>query len=860
MAFGNDSRSGQDKIILGTPVEPHMITRSAKLVSLGDRNNNGSGRLARVLAALSATNEAILRSTTVEEMLQKVATAAVDGGGFLGSAIYRKESDSAALRMDAGAGSFVDLIKKVQVTTDPLDPRGQGVAGIVFRSNKRCVIDEVLSDTRIRFWWDLAKAADVKSCAVLPICLRSEPVGVMYFFLGEDYGTLDKVHTDLMGRLAENVSFGLEMFDREVSRRLAEARQAQLGRMYAALSATNEAIMRARTRDELFQLVCAAAVLGGNFTSTTVALAEPGEEFLRVAASKGQNADRVKSTRFAISDARPEGRGLTGTSFRTREPCIINEFLQDARTSHWHSLASGGGTKSGASFPLRKGEAAVGVLLFLSAETNTFTPDLVELLARLAENVAFALENFDREEERKKAEGQIQYLATHDALTGLLNRAMFNQLLDHAIKSARRNNRKCAVLFIDLDRFKVINDSLGHAAGDALLVEVGKRLGSCLRESDVVARLGGDEFVIILNELEERPQASAVATKVLSTISAAMMLCDQEFRTTASVGIAMFPDDGSDEATLTKNADTAMYAAKEDGKSQFRFYSAERKFQSVERLRLETHLRHALDLSQLALHYQPKIDSATGQVNGVEALLRWTHPELGVIAPDKFIPVAEETGLIVPIGRWVLKTACAQNIAWQSQGLPTISVAVNLSPRQFLDENLLADIDDILEETGMEPDLLQLEITESMLMQNVERAIRLLEAIRSRGVRLGIDDFGTGYSSMSLMKKFPVDTIKIDRSFVRDLAQSPADRAIATAIIAMGKALGLTVVAEGVETIEQDRFLRDLSCDELQGFLFSKPVPPEEIPGILLTLRCSPSLQPDLNHSDAILSALAVPQ
>jgi diguanylate cyclase (GGDEF)-like protein len=860
MAFGNDSRSGQDKIILGTPVEPHMITRSAKLVSLGDRNNNGSGRLARVLAALSATNEAILRSTTVEEMLQKVATAAVDGGGFLGSAIYRKESDSAALRMDAGAGSFVDLIKKVQVTTDPLDPRGQGVAGIVFRSNKRCVIDEVLSDTRIRFWWDLAKAADVKSCAVLPICLRSEPVGVMYFFLGEDYGTLDKVHTDLMGRLAENVSFGLEMFDREVSRRLAEARQAQLGRMYAALSATNEAIMRARTRDELFQLVCAAAVLGGNFTSTTVALAEPGEEFLRVAASKGQNADRVKSTRFAISDARPEGRGLTGTSFRTREPCIINEFLQDARTSHWHSLASGGGTKSGASFPLRKGEAAVGVLLFLSAETNTFTPDLVELLARLAENVAFALENFDREEERKKAEGQIQYLATHDALTGLLNRAMFNQLLDHAIKSARRNNRKCAVLFIDLDRFKVINDSLGHAAGDALLVEVGKRLGSCLRDSDVVARLGGDEFVIILNELEERPQASSVATKVLSTISAAMMLCDQEFRTTASVGIAMFPDDGSDEATLTKNADTAMYAAKEDGKSQFRFYSAERKFQSVERLRLETHLRHALDLSQLALHYQPKIDSATGQVNGVEALLRWTHPELGVIAPDKFIPVAEETGLIVPIGRWVLKTACAQNIAWQSQGLPTISVAVNLSPRQFLDENLLADIDDILEETGMEPDLLQLEITESMLMQNVERAIRLLEAIRSRGVRLGIDDFGTGYSSMSLMKKFPVDTIKIDRSFVRDLAQSPADRAIATAIIAMGKALGLTVVAEGVETIEQDRFLRDLSCDELQGFLFSKPVPPEEIPGILLTLRCSPSLQPDLNHSDAILSALAVPQ
>jgi EAL domain-containing protein (putative c-di-GMP-specific phosphodiesterase class I) len=273
--------------------------------------------------------------------------------------------------------------------------------------------------------------------------------------------------------------------------------------------------------------------------------------------------------------------------------------------------------------------------------------------------------------------------------------------------------------------------------------------------------------------------------------------------------------------TMTKNADMAMYLAKEEGKNNFRFFSPEVRSQSIERLKLEADLRRALERNQLMLHYQPKIQVATGQISGVEALLRWTHPLLGGISPAEFIPLAEETGLIIPIGRWVLKNACAQNMAWQREGLPVLSMAVNLSPRQFLDTNLLDDIDEALALSDMPARLLQLEITESMVMQNVERAIRLLDEIRSRGVRLAIDDFGTGYSSMSLMKKFPIDTIKIDRTFVRDLAESAEDRAIATAIISMGKALGLTVVAEGVETSEQDSFLRGHACDEIQGYLFS---------------------------------------
>ncbi|MDP1992658.1 MAG: EAL domain-containing protein [Syntrophales bacterium] len=435
--------------------------------------------------------------------------------------------------------------------------------------------------------------------------------------------------------------------------------------------------------------------------------------------------------------------------------------------------------------------------------------------------------------ERKQAEDRIQYLATHDSLTGLPNRLMFSQLLNHSIQSARHHKRQLAVFFIDLDRFKIINDTMGHEAGDQLLQEIALRFKQSLRAADVVGRLGGDEFIILIEEVNELCQVAMVANKILTSTIKPMVLLGEECRVTASIGISIYPKDGEDEQSLMKNADIAMYFAKEEGKNNCQFYSKDIQSQSIERLSIETNLRLALERNELSLHYQAKVDFKTNMITGVEALLRWQNPYLGSVTPTQFIPVAEESGLIIPIGRWVIKTACAQNVAWQQQGLPVVCMAVNLSLRQLTDDNLIDDIGTALKDSGMAPNLLELEITESMVMHNPARMISVLAKIKSLGVRLAIDDFGTGYSSLAQIKHFPIDTLKVDRSFIRNIPKDAEDKAITEAIIAMGKTLSLTVVAEGVETLEQMNFLKEHSCDEMQGFYFSKPIVPEQFADLL---------------------------
>ncbi|MBI5612313.1 MAG: EAL domain-containing protein [Gammaproteobacteria bacterium] len=517
--------------------------------------------------------------------------------------------------------------------------------------------------------------------------------------------------------------------------------------------------------------------------------------------------------------------GLAGRVLAGMKPVWISDVTKDPQFLR-AKLASDIGVKAAFGFPVLVRSEIVAVLEFFADQTILPDEHLLEVMAHVGTQLGRAVE-------RKRAEDRLNYLVHHDILTNLPNRTLFIERLQRAVIDADQHERLVGVLFIDLDHFKNINDTLGHEAGDLLIRSVAERLTGCVRAGDTVSRMSGDEFTLVLSDMGHVDDATCVAQKILDVFAAPFYIVERELFVTPSIGITLYPFDDRDVEGLLRNADIAMYRAKELGRNNYQFYTAELTTRAHQRLTLAGALHRAVNHNEFEIYYQPIVDLESGRITTFEALLRWRHPEWGLTAPMQFIPLAEETGLIISIGEWVLFEACRQARTWQAEGHAGLRVAVNLSARQFQQKRLIAQITDALQGSGLDPDCLELEITESAIMHNTDHTITILQIVAGLGVQLSIDDFGIGYSSLSYLKRFPIDTLKIDRSFIRDTPQDADDAAIASAIIAMARALDIRVIAEGVETEEQLAFLRARRCHGVQGWYFSKPLPAEDVPALL---------------------------
>ncbi|OIQ95720.1 cyclic di-GMP phosphodiesterase Gmr [mine drainage metagenome] len=765
-------------------------------------------RLNRTLTLLSECNQALIRATDETQLLDTICHRISEIGGYAGVWVgYAEQDERRTIRPVSLVGVRDDEFAAALTHISWADSEtGRGPTATAIRTGQVVISHELQTDPRYASWRETARRAGVHAAAALPLEVEGKVLGSLTIYASSE-DAFDEQEAALLRELADDIAYGVMSLRGAAERWRAEA-EMHLGRR--AIESSNDGIM----------------ITDSFLPDRPITYVNPAFERITgytAAEAVGRNA------RFLLGGDR-EQIGLEELRAALREQRAVKLVLRNYRkdgSMFWNELSLA---------PVR-GE---------SGQVRNFVSIIDDIT------------------ERKDYETQLEFQANYDALTGLANRNLLADRLEQAIAHAKRAKSLVAVLLLDLDRFKLVNDSLGHETGDALLKTVSQRLTACVRFVDTVARLGGDEFVVIMSDIDSENDAATLARKLLQQLALPMVVADRELVANASMGIALYPKDADHASALLKNADVAMYRAKELGRNSMQFYTPAMNASTLARLELDTALRRAVERHEFVLHYQPKVELQGGRVIGAEALIRWCHPQLGMVSPGEFIPLAEETGLILQIGEWVIDKACAQLKAWQGEGLPAIGLSVNLSARQFQQENLAKVVARALHLNNVKARYLELELTESAVMQDPDKTVATLHELKHIGVRLSLDDFGTGYSSLNYLKRFPIDILKIDQSFVRDITTDPDDAAIATTIISLAHSLGRRVVAEGVETEAQLDFLRRHRCDEIQGYYFSRPLPADEFARLLragrsLSFSVPPAagLLPDGRADDGINPAVA---
>jgi diguanylate cyclase (GGDEF)-like protein/PAS domain S-box-containing protein len=784
-------------------------------ITVTKRSEERIKRLTRVHAVLSGINSAIVRIRDRQTLFRESCRIAVEAGQLRLAWVGVVDAQQEMVVPAAFNGPEQGLLGVIRLSTRE-DSRQFGMAGRAIRDRLPAISNDVLAEHGSRVRGESAERG-FRSLAMIPLIVDGAAFGVLGLHAAEP-GFFDQEETKLLLEVAGNIAFALEHMAKEEKVR-------RLTRVEGVLSGINALIVRVGDRDELFREACRIAVLKGEFPLAWVAISDPREQQLKAVAWAGDEHGFVQLTR-PTADAKGQGKaGLSAQAIEKRAPAVCNDIEADGSAMRFAEEALERGYRSAVALPLTVDGAAIGALVLYAAEVGFFDDEEIKLLKELAGDISFALEHIEKAE-------KLDYLAYYDALTGLANRALFEQRLEQKVIAAHRAQRRQAVFMLDIERFKTINDAYGRQAGDALLKQVADRLVTTGGDASRFARIGADHFAIMTADTESEEQVARYTEQWLDAVfGPPYHVAGQEITIAARVGISMFPSDGTDADTLLRNAEAALKKVKRTGE-RYLFYAQEMTERVAENLTLESKLRRALENEEFVLHYQPKVDLETRSIVGVEALIRWQSPELGLVPPLRFIPLLEETGLIMQVGSWALKQAALDHRSWVERGLKPPRVAVNISPIQLRQRDFVALVETAIIE-GVAPTGIDLEITESLIMEDIEGTIQKLKAIRELGVNIAIDDFGTGYSSLGYLAKLPVQSLKIDRSFIVAMEEDSNDMTLVSTIISLAHSLKLKVVAEGVETAEQANYLRLLRCDEMQGYLFSKPLPREDLVALL---------------------------